>query len=148
MKRGRDQGGTAIVEFVWLALVLMVPLIYIVLATFEAQRSAYAASAAARSASRAFVEGRDIDDGLARARTAASLAFADQGLRDVRFELRIRCTPDPQRCLLPGAAVTAQISTTAALPLLPSSSLGESAPAIAISAEHRSPYGTFREGRQ
>lgn len=147
MRRPRDQAGTALVEFVWLALILMVPLLYIVLATFEAQRSAYAASAAARSASRAFVEGRDVDDGLARARTAAVLAFADQGLPAARFELRIRCSPEPGRCLVPGATVTAQIIASAALPLLPST-LGESAPGIAINAEHQSPYGTYREGRR
>ena len=46
----RDESGTALVEFVWLAILLIVPLLYIVLAAFETQRAAYAASAAARSA--------------------------------------------------------------------------------------------------
>ena len=41
----RDESGTALVEFVWLAILLIVPLLYIVLAAFDTQRAAYAASA-------------------------------------------------------------------------------------------------------
>lgn len=142
----RDEQGTALVEFVWLALILMVPLLYVLLAAFEAQRSAYAASAAARSASRAFVEAPDQENGFPRARAAADLAFADQGLRGAGFVLRIRCEPRPDQCLTPGSVVTATIRTASALPLLPAV-LGSSAPAITVEAEHRSPYGTFREAR-
>ena len=142
----RDQRGTAVVEFVWLALILMVPLLYVLLAVFETQRSAYAASAAARSASRAFVGAPDPSTGFARARAAADLAFADQGLAATGFVLRIRCEPRPEQCLTPGSVVTAAIGTAAALPLLPAV-FGTSAPSITIGAEHRSPYGTFREGR-
>ena len=35
--RLRDQRGSALVEFTWLAILLMVPLLYIVLAVFEVQ---------------------------------------------------------------------------------------------------------------
>ena len=48
--RARDEQGTAVIEFVWLAILLLVPLLYVVLTVFETQRAAYAASAAARSA--------------------------------------------------------------------------------------------------
>ena len=41
----RTDDGTALVEFVWLSLVLLVPLLYVLLAVFEVQRTAYAASA-------------------------------------------------------------------------------------------------------
>lgn len=142
----RSEQGTAIVEFIWLALILLVPLLYIVLATFDAQRTAYAASAAARSAGRAYVEAADQQTGLTRARAAAALAFADQGLPGASFELRIRCEPQPDRCLAPGSVVTAEIRAAAVLPLTPPV-FGGAPPAISVVAEHRSPYGTFREGR-
>ncbi len=59
------------------------PLLYIVLAAFDTQRAAYAASAAARSAGRAFVTAPDQATGYARAREAARLAYRDQRLDSV-----------------------------------------------------------------
>ena len=71
MTRRRDDRGTALVEFVWLAILLLVPLLYVVLAVFETQRAAYAASAAARSATRAFVTAPDERSAYSRAEAAA-----------------------------------------------------------------------------
>jgi len=141
----RDEGGTAIVEFVWLVILLLVPLLYIVLSVFEVQRSAYAASAAARSASRAYVGAPGQAAGYDRALVAARLAFADQGI-DAAFALTIRCRPRPDRCLTPGSTVIAEISTAARLPLVPDVFEGQ-APTVAVSARHPSPYGTFRAER-
>ena len=100
-RRDRDESGTALVEFVWLAILLIVPLLYIVLAAFDTQRAAYAASAAARSAGRAFVTAPDQATGYARAREAVRLAYRDQRL-DAAPEVRITCRPDPRNCLTPG----------------------------------------------
>ena len=144
--RRRDQAGTAIVEFVWLAILLLVPLLYVVLAVFDTQRAAYAASAAARSASRAFVTAPDQATGYARAEAAARLAFGDQGIDAAHFALAISCRPDPDRCLAPGSVVSAEVRSAADLPLMPAV-LGGDTPRIAVEAVHRSPYGTFREAR-
>lgn len=142
----RDERGTAIVEFVWLALLLLVPLLYVVLAVFETQRASFAASSAARSATRAFVTAPDQATGHARAHAAARLAFGDQGIEPGAFRLTITCRPDPDRCLSPGSVVSAEVHSTADLPLMPTA-LGSNTPRISIEAEHRSPYGTFREAR-
>lgn len=142
----RDDDGTALVEFIWLAVVLLVPLLYVVLAVFDVQRTAYAASAAARSASRAFVGAPDQQAALLAAEAAAALAFADQGVAEGGFRLRIRCAPDPDRCLAPGSLVTAFVEAAAVLPLMPAV-FGSSPPAVSVEAEHRSPYGRYREER-
>jgi Flp pilus assembly protein TadG len=144
--RPRSQAGTAIVEFVWLAILLLVPLLYIVLAVFDTQRAAYAASAAARSASRAFVTSPDQATAYDRAEAAARLAFGDQGIDAAAFTLAITCRPDPDQCLTPGSVVSAQVRSAADLPLMPAA-LGGNTPRIAVEAVHRSPYGTFREAR-
>jgi len=146
-RRALDERGSAIVEFVWLAILLLVPLLYIVLAVFDTQRSAYAASAAARSASRAFVTSPDQASAYARAEAAARLAFGDQGIDAARFTLSITCRPDPDRCLVPGSVVAAEVRSVAELPLMPAV-LGDNTPRIAVAAVHSSPYGTFREARQ
>jgi len=145
-RRRRGETGTAIVEFVWLAILLLVPLLYVVLAVFDTQRSAYAASAAARSASRAFVTSPDQATAYSRAEAAARLAFGDQGIDEAGFTLTINCRPDPRRCLTPGSVVAAEVHTSAELPLMPAA-LGGNTPRIAVAATHRSPYGTFREAR-
>lgn len=142
--RTQDERGTAIVEFVWLGLLLLVPLLYILLAVFDTQRTAFAASAAARSATRAFVTSPDQATGRARAEAAAALAFRDQGLDGAH--LRITCRPDPAACLTPGSVVVATVRTRVALPLVPHA-LGGNTPSIAVDARHESPYGEFRQAR-
>ena len=143
--RERDESGTALVEFIWLAILLIVPLLYIVLAAFDTQRAAYAASSAARSAGRAFVTAPDQASGYARAEAAVRLAYRDQGLEGVPG-LRISCRPDPRNCLSPGSVVRAEIRSTVDLPLMPAA-LGSDTPIIRVDSEHEAPYGTFREAR-
>ncbi len=145
LRRRRDESGTALVEFVWLAILLIVPMLYIVLAAFDTQRSAYAASAAARSAGRAFVTAPDQATGYARARAAVRLAYQDQRL-DAVPEVRITCRPDPRHCLTPGSVVRAEIHSSVDLPLVPAA-LGSNTPSIRVDSEHEAPYGTFREAR-
>lgn len=142
----RQESGTAIVEFVWLAILLLVPLLYIVIAVFVAQRTAYAASAAARSAARAFITSPDQPTAYARAETAARLAFADQGLAAAPMTVRITCRPDPGACLSPGSVVTAEVRSSAALPFVPRI-LGDNTPRIRVESVHGAPYGTFHEAR-
>ncbi len=141
----REESGSAVIEFVWLAILLLVPLLYIVLGAFETQRTAYAASAAARSAGRAFVTAPDQSSAYVRARAAARLAFTDQRL-DSAPELRISCRPDPRDCLTPGSVVVARVHSSVALPLMPAA-LGSDTPSIGVDAVHEAPYGSFREAR-
>ncbi len=143
--RLRSESGSALVEFVWLAVLLLIPLLYVVLAVFDVQRAAFASTTAARSASRAFVTAPDAATAEARAQEAARLAFADQGL-DEDFTLRLTCRPRPDDCLTPGSSVVAEVRAHAALPLTPLV-FGGQAPAVRVEASHRSPYGTFREAR-
>ena len=143
--RVRDESGTALVEFVWLAILLIVPLLYIVLAAFDTQRAAYAASSAARSAGRAFVTAPDQASGYARAEAAVRLAYRDQGIES-QPDVRISCRPDPRNCLTPGSVVRAEIRSSVELPLMPAA-LGSDTPSIPVDSEHEAPYGTFREAR-
>ena len=144
--RHRDQRGTALVEVTWLSILLLIPLLYIVLATFEVQRSAFAVNAAARSAGRAYVMAPDEATALARAGAAAAVALDDQHLEVARSFLSVSCDPDPGNCLAPGSVVNVDIGYPVALPLMPSA-LGGNTPRIQVDATHRVPYGTFREDR-
>jgi hypothetical protein len=146
MRASREEAGTALVEVTWLAILLLVPLVYIVLAVFEVQRSAFAVSAASRAAGRAYAIAPSQADGAARARAAAAVALADQGLELARGRLVLGCRPDPNDCLSPGAVIRVELSYPVSLPLMPAA-LGGDTPSIRVEAEHTLPYGTFRERR-
>lgn len=143
MRERRDQSGSVVIEVVWLAVLLLVPLVYVVLAVYEVQRGAFAATAAARAAGRAYVLAPTPADGELRARAAGRVALADQGVDDGRSVMTVRCRP---ACLAPGSVVLVRVRHQVALPLLPAV-LGGQTPSIRVEAEHTVPYGTFREDR-
>lgn len=142
--RARGEGGTALVEFSWLAILLLVPLLYIVLTVFEVQRAAFGVSSAARSAARSVTQAPSEAAAADHAVAAVSLALADQGLEERRRTLEVRCTPYPANCLAPGSVVTVTVAYAVPLPLLPSA-LGAERPSVRVEAEHTVPYGTYRE---
>lgn len=76
----RDEDGNAIIEFLAVAIALLLPLIYLVLAVFEVERNVFAVKQAAREAGRAIATSGDVQTGLVRARYAADLALSDQQL--------------------------------------------------------------------
>lgn len=142
----RGDSGSALVEVTWLTILLLVPLVYLLLSVFEVQRAAYGVTAASRAASRAFMLAPDEATAHARAVHAAGVAMRDQGLTLSRGDVGITCEPDPRACLQPGSVVVVSMGLDVALPLVPSF-FGDQAPSVRVSAEHRSPYGTFREAR-
>jgi hypothetical protein len=144
--RSRDERGTALVEVTWLSILLLVPLVYVVLAVFEVQRSAFAVDAATRAAGRAYSLAPSEAAGAARARAAAAVALGDQGLSLRRGALRVSCSPTPHDCLAPGAVIRVSMVYPVALPLMPSA-LGGNTPSIRVQADHLVPYGSFREDR-
>ncbi len=111
MRSAHDDAGNAAVEFVWLAVLLMVPLIYLMLAVFDVQRASFGVTEAARQAGRAFVVdcGRSLAVARARAQAAAALALGDQGYPATPVQ-------GMQRCPAPGASAPIVVSRTVQLP--------------------------------
>jgi len=143
-RRRTDEGGTATIEFVWLSLLLLVPLVYILVAVFDTQRAAYGVSTASRSAARAFLQSPDVASGEQRARVAARVALDDQGLDAA--SVRVTCLPTPRACFEPGSSVQVVVRATQPLPLTPSvlrSRLG----GVTVDSTHTEPYGSFRGRR-
>jgi len=133
------------VEFVVLAVVLVVPLVYLVLAVFDVQRAAFATSAGAREAARVFVVASSSAEGEARASQALGLALSDQGLGERSAALRIGCDQDP--CLTPGARVTVSVETVVPLPFVPW--LGETPVAsVSVTAAHTQTVDVYSASRR
>jgi hypothetical protein len=110
--------GSALVEFCFLAVLMLVPIVYLVLALARIQAGALAVQGAAREAGRAFVTADDEASARGRADAAAALAFADQGFgaRD-QHSVDIGCAMG--HCLEPDARVVVHSSLQVVLPGVP-----------------------------
>jgi hypothetical protein len=119
-----DDGGSAIIEFVFVAVVVMVPLVYLIVGVAVVQRSQLATSDAARSVGRAYATSPTPQQAMPRAQAALNLALADQGLgaATLRFVAAgASCTgPAVVPQLRPGSEFTVCVSRRVQLPAVPS----------------------------
>jgi Flp pilus assembly protein TadG len=117
--RWRRDEGTALIEFVFLAVLLMIPLVYVALTALSVQRAAFGITAAAREAGRAYATGGSDAAGERRAELAATTILADQGVEwDDSGGRVVSCAGTCTYA--PGSSFTATLSTRVALPLVPS----------------------------
>lgn len=135
--------GSALVEFCFLAMLLMVPLVYVLLAVFQVQAAAYGITAAAREAGRAYVTSTADAEAAARAVAAAAVALADHGLELDPGELDVSCSASP--CLSPGAEVEITIDTVVGLPFLPRVFDGRAPASVAVHASHIEIVDVYRD---
>jgi Flp pilus assembly protein TadG len=85
-RRAARDDGTAIIEFVFVAVVVMVPLVYFLLAASVVQRARMSVATAAREAGRAYATGENPADAELRLRAAVRLALGDaRTASEVRF---------------------------------------------------------------
>jgi Flp pilus assembly protein TadG len=122
----RDERGSALVEFVFIALVVFVPLVYIVAGFSAVQRGVFASTAAAREAGRAIGTAPDAETGRVRAERAAHLAVGDQSVQAT--DVRVAYAPAGASCasaggytpmLTPGEEFSVCVTVTVRIPLLP-----------------------------
>ena len=125
--RLRDaERGSAIVEFVFIALVVFLPLVYVVAGFSAVQRGVFAATEAAREAGRALGTAPDPVTGQARAEAAVRIAVADQSV--AATDVVLAYAPVGAGCgragsyspaLTPGEEFTVCVTVTVRIPLLP-----------------------------
>lgn len=143
---GRADEGSALVEFLGVTVLVMIPLVYLILALAQVQAGMYAAEAASRTAARsAAVAGAlALDDGasrgdawgaaLAHGHASVDLTADDFGAGAMTLELECDGT-----CLEPGTDVIAEVTATVALPGVPSAVLAIAPLAVDVSARGVSP---------
>ena len=144
MTRG-DDSGNAIVEFVFVAVLVLVPLVYLIAAVATVQRSTLAVSQAARDAGRAFATSESADAARLRVVAAVRLALADQGLPD---DADLRFVAAGDACdgaavaprLTPGAEFTVCVIRRVELPAIPSVLAGRGIRAVGAFTVHVDDY--------
>lgn len=143
--RARDQRGSGLVEFTWLAIILLVPLIWVVVSVFEVQRGAFAVSAAARAAGRAYALAPDDRSGAAQARAVVGRTLTDQGSDGMEIpRVQVSCSPVPSNCHSGTSVITIRVASGVRLPLMPDI-LGGGSPFFALDASHTVPIGQYVE---
>ena len=146
-RRGRrGERGSALVELTWLGILLLVPMLWILVSVFEVQRGAFAVSAAARAAGRAYALAPDDATGRSRAEAAARQALSDQGIDHAPLRLAVHCSPYPHDCHNGTSVITVEIASRVDLPMMPDV-FGGQAPGFALDASHTVPVGQFQEVR-
>lgn len=133
------EDGNALVEFVALSVILLIPSLYLVLSLGSVQGAVFAADVIARDAAR--IHATDPDASRAEARTEAMvrMTLEDHGI-SAQDAVTIRCSKDP--CSAPGSEVTAEVSIGVPIPGL-GSMLGEAGP-VHVGAEHVVEADQFR----
>lgn len=117
--RAAGDDGSAVVEFVTLGVLLLVPVVYLVLTLGRIQAAAFAAEGAAREAGRVFVTADDEASGDELVRAAVLLAARDQGFEDVDLDSAVTITCSASPCLTPQARVVVRVELVAVLPGVP-----------------------------
>ena len=137
----RDERGSAVVEFVVLGVLLLIPLVYLVMMLARVQAGSYAVSQAAREAGRAYVTAEAGDQAAGRAEAAARIAFLDHSFEE-SGRLSIACDGIP--CLRPDGRVETTASVRVPLPLVPSFVRHVIPLSVPVSASHLSTVDRFR----
>jgi len=135
---GRSERGSAMVEFHFLGIVLMMPLVYILVAVFSVQSATYGVTQAAREAGRVFVASGE----RPAAERAAELALADHRVEPERAVLSI--AGEAQPCFIAGAESSVVVRPGVDLPLLPAVFADTVNAHLPVRAEHTAVVDKYR----
>lgn len=137
----RADRGSAVLEFIVIAVLVIVPLAYVVSSVMRVQAATMASTQAVREAARAFATADSVGQGRAAAITAAQVAFEDQGFVLPESAIGIQC---PRACLEPGSSITVTLDWQVGLPWMPSSLAQGRSMSVPIDVVHVVPVDTYR----
>lgn len=132
-----SERGSATVEFVFLSLLVLIPVLYFVLTVTRIQAAGFAVTGAADQASRLAVHSKDDRSARPAMDRAVELALADQDLPAGTAQLTVTC--QPADCRRPGTAVTVEVAVDVQLPFTP--------PGLGLDVAHLAASGTQIVGR-
>lgn len=112
----RSEDGSASLEFIVVAVGILLPLTYVAITVGAIHRAHAAAGHSVREAARILMQADSFGAGERAARSAATLAFADHGLQAPPESLQITCRG---ACLSPGSQVQVDLRWDMPLPWVP-----------------------------
>lgn len=113
---GRERG-SAVLEFTFLTLLLMVPIVYFIITMSQIQGGSFAVVGAADQAAKVYIAQPDPVTAQAAAEQAVAIALADFGHQPEQARVTASCSPAD--CQAAGSTVTVTVGLTVPLPFLP-----------------------------
>ncbi len=142
--------GRAIIELILLAVVVMIPIIYLLIAVLRVQATTFAVSQAARDAATVLDNAPTVATGLERAKAVALVALSDQNVPADGLTIRFvqpgdDCISGPERQpdLQAGSTYDVCVIATVSLPGVPTIVTGSR---NTITGVYTLQVGEFREG--
>ncbi|MBO0595053.1 hypothetical protein I2485_08575 [Nesterenkonia sp. E16_7] len=120
LRQGHDESGSSLVEFIMLAVLVLIPVIYFILGVAAVQAAAYASLGASDQAARMYVlGGEDLgsDERSARSQAAVTTALADFGIGPEQAEITMSCPAGS--CEDDGDVVAFTVEVRVPVPLIP-----------------------------
>ncbi|KHK97399.1 TadE family protein [Microbacterium mangrovi] len=114
-----DDAGSAAIEFIFVGVLMLVPLVYLIVTLGLVQGQTLGAEAAARHIARAVATAPDPEAASRRARQVLQAVIADYDLDPATVDLSMSCLPRGVRCPSAGATVRVTVRAQVALPLVP-----------------------------
>jgi Flp pilus assembly protein TadG len=114
--KATEEAGSAVVEFVFLGTLLLVPVVYFVIAVGQVQGGSFAVVNAADHAAKVFAASEEPGTARGRAEQAALVAVQDFGYDSGDLTVSILCSSGA--CLEPGSTVTVDVALDVPLPLM------------------------------
>jgi hypothetical protein len=115
-KQVTGEFGGAVVEFVFLGTLLLVPVVYFVIAVGQVQGGSFAVVSAADHAAKVFAAAEEPGAAHAQAAQAALVSVQDFGFDAGDMTVSIECGSGA--CLEPGSTVTIEVALDVPLPLM------------------------------
>lgn len=145
-----SDSGRAMIEVVFLAVLLLIPTVYILASVMRIQAATFAVAQGARDAGRVIDAAPTVADGIARAEEIAQLALTDQRVPAEGMDLRFisaggDCVTSPERApsLQPGDVYDVCVVAIVSFPGVPSVITGSQNTVSGVFTLH---VGDFREG--
>jgi hypothetical protein len=135
--------GSAVVEFVTIGVLMLVPVVYLVVVVAQVQAAAFATESAAREGARIVVTTADEERAGTLVTAAVGWALRDQGIdADPAQAASVTCSSDP--CLTPGSDVSVTVAVEVPLPAVPAFVSSAVPLSVPVSATHTQVVDEFR----
>jgi Flp pilus assembly protein TadG len=114
-----DDDGSAAVEFIFVGLLLLVPIVYLVIALGAVQHQSLGIESGVRHIARAIATAPDEAEADARAELVRATVAQEYGIDPGSIEVDVDCAGAASTCPSAGSTVVVTLRTTVALPLVP-----------------------------
>lgn len=143
-----SDSGSALIEFLGAALILLIPTLYLVVTLGRVQAATFASEGAAKEAGRALSLAENVADGSRRAEAAVGLALADQGFTSVDPFGALTVSCSTAVCLEPGSDVVTTVRIDVTFPGLGGGQDSWLPLSIPVSARAVTPVDEYKEAEE